>query len=436
MTAVRGYQFAESGIHGQILCGREFMNSLADSSFQEVKIAIQSTDWLNDYYECGDSFIRSKNRRVYYTFAGLRHSLDSIKSKARILLAWVDEGENVSEAAWIKLIPTVRENDSEIWVTWNPEEEDSATDIRFRKHADDDMKIVEMNWRDNPWFPNVLTSERIRDKRILSPEMYEHIWEGGYLSVLEGSIYGPELLAAKEQGRITTVEYDDSVPVYTAWDIGHTDDTAIWWYQIVGGEIHILECYAKSGGSPSHFATQILGRWVDIDIVKGDLVVNETADDDLSIQDREIVESAKHRRKYQYECHWLPHDAKAKTLSAHGKSTQQQLQAALGWNVRIVANLGREDGIKTARSTFPRCWFDKDKCLDGLKALRKYQREMQRDEVSLQKNPKHDWTSHYADAFRYLSIAWDEPYIASNEPEETRDAYDLDDDEINEWKVA
>ncbi|EPO7597167.1 phage terminase large subunit, partial [Pseudomonas aeruginosa] len=101
--------FAEAGISGQILCGREYMNSLEDSSMEEVKQAIRSEPWLNAYFEIGEKFIRTRNRRVWFSFSGLRHNLDSIKSKARILIAWVDEAENVSEIAWQKLVPTVRE---------------------------------------------------------------------------------------------------------------------------------------------------------------------------------------------------------------------------------------------------------------------------------------------------------------------------------------
>ena len=119
MTAIKGYEWGMSGKTGQILCGREFMNSLEDSSLEEIKIAIRSIDWLNAYYEIGEKYIRSKDGRVNYTFVGLRRSLDAIKSKARIFLAWVDEAEGVSDLAWQKLIPTVREKDSEIG-TLNP----------------------------------------------------------------------------------------------------------------------------------------------------------------------------------------------------------------------------------------------------------------------------------------------------------------------------
>ena len=100
MSAVRAYMFAEAGVSGTVLCAREYMNSLEDSSMEEIKQAIRETPWLNDYFEIGERFIRTKNRRVDYTFCGLRHNLDSIKSKARVLIAWVDEAEGVSEIAW------------------------------------------------------------------------------------------------------------------------------------------------------------------------------------------------------------------------------------------------------------------------------------------------------------------------------------------------
>jgi phage terminase large subunit len=180
MTAVRAYMFAESGTSGVIFCGREFMNSLEDSSMEEIKQAIRETPWLDAYFDIGERYIRTRNRRVHYVFAGLRHNLDSIKSKARILIAWIDEAEGVSEVALQKLLPTVRADDSEVWITWNPELDGSPVDIRFRKNPSDDAKIVELNYTDNPWFPAVLEGERLRDQRTLDPETYAWIWEGAY----------------------------------------------------------------------------------------------------------------------------------------------------------------------------------------------------------------------------------------------------------------
>lgn len=169
MTAVKAYMFAEQGISGVILCGREFMNSLEDSSMEEIKQAIRSVPWLNDYFEIGEKYIRTKNKLVSYVFSGLRHNLDSIKLKARILIAWIDEAETVSETAWRKLNLTVRKNDSEIWVTWNPETDGSATDKRYRKNVADNAKIAELNYSDNPWFPDVLEQEQLSDLARLDP---------------------------------------------------------------------------------------------------------------------------------------------------------------------------------------------------------------------------------------------------------------------------
>ncbi|MEY1000310.1 PBSX family phage terminase large subunit [Providencia rettgeri] len=181
MTAIRGYMAAKNGQSGVILCAREYMNSLEESSMEEVKQAIRSVPWLNDFYELGEKYIRTKCRSVSYVFAGLRHNLDSIKSKARILIAWVDEAESVSEIAWTKLAPTVREAGSEIWVTWNPERDGSATDKRFRKNPPDNAVVVEMNYDDNPWFPSVLEDERLNDQARLDSATYAWIWEGAYL---------------------------------------------------------------------------------------------------------------------------------------------------------------------------------------------------------------------------------------------------------------
>lgn len=196
MTAVKGYMWAEAGISGMLLGAREFMNSLSDSSMEEIKQAIRSVPFLASYYEMGENFIRTKNRRISYGFCGLRHNLDSIKSKARILLCWVDEAETVSEMAWRKLLPTVREDSSEVWITWNPEKRDSPTSKRFRhdKIYDDVTGEligvgVEMNYSDNPWFPEVLEIERRQDQANLDSATYSWIWEGDYLERSEAQIF-------------------------------------------------------------------------------------------------------------------------------------------------------------------------------------------------------------------------------------------------------
>lgn len=205
MTAVRAYMFAQAGASGVILCGREYMNSLEDSSMEEVKQAIRSVPWLDAYFDIGEKFIRTRNRRVSYTFAGLRHNLDSIKSKARILIAWIDEAENVSEIAYQKLLPTVRENDSEVWLTWNPELDGSPTDLRFVKSPPPNSKLIELNYTDNPWFPDVLEQERRNDRERLDDQTYAWIWDGAYRENSEAQILA---------GKYRVAEFDPAA----GWD--------------------------------------------------------------------------------------------------------------------------------------------------------------------------------------------------------------------------
>lgn len=188
MTAVRGYMWSKAGESGVIVCGREFMNSLDESSMAEVKAAIASEPFLAEHYDVGEKYIRTRDGRIEYKFTGLRHNIDSIKSKALIKLLWVDEAEAVSEGAWRKATPSVRELDSEIWVTWNPESPKSPTHKRFRESAPSGAKIVEMNYADNPWFPDVLDIERAEDlaKR---PDDYAHVWLGQFRTNSEGQVF-------------------------------------------------------------------------------------------------------------------------------------------------------------------------------------------------------------------------------------------------------
>jgi len=438
----------------RILCARELQNSIDDSVHTLLSDQVSALG-LDSFYEIQSKTIIGING-TKINYEGLRQNIKKIKSYEAVDYVWVEEAEAVSKSSWATLIPTIRKESvidmkyvtSEIWVSFNPEFEDDETYERFVLDPPDPAPIYaitdqgeidfdtivdymgpyvqEINWRDNPWFPGVLNAERLQLKKR-DPDAYDHVWEGKCRKWLEGAIYANELRAVYDEKRVLDVEFDPNVPVHTAWDIGHTDDTAIWWFQVVMNEVHILECISFSGGDPSYFASQILGKKVFVNIEDGRIKINEGED---------IPELA-HRREYQYGVHWLPHDARAKTFSAHGKSTQQQLQAAIG-NIRITPSLSREDGIKVARTTFPNCYFDKTGCSEGLKALRKYRRELQKDEISLQLNPKHDWSSNLSDGFRYLAIVWHQSKGYIEEVNPRRDSYDLDFDDDNEisWKTA
>ena len=273
MTAVWGYRFGNANISGQILCGREHLNSLEESSLEEVKSAIRSLPWLEAYYDIGEKYIRSKDGRIHYVFAGLRHNLESIKSKARLLLAWVDEGEPVSEAAWRKLIPTVREDDSEVWVTWNPESKESATHERYRLNPPANSKIVKLNHTDNPWFPKVLEQERLEDLER-RPDTYGHIWEGDFLEYPEGAFWLREINKAQTDGRICKLPVVEAHPCMTFWDIGASDGTAVWVVQQVGLELRLINYYEAWGESYSHAV-----KWIkSLDLVFEDMYLPHDAD--------------------------------------------------------------------------------------------------------------------------------------------------------------
>ena len=377
----------------RILCAREFQNSIKDSVLKLLGDQVEAMG-LGEFYEVQTQAIKGANG-TEFAFEGLRQNITRIKSYEAVDRVWIEEAQTVSKNSWDILIPTIRKDGSEIWLTWNPEFEDDETYRRFILHPPKNCVHIEMNWRDNPWFPAVLEQEK-EELRLRDPDSYDHVWEGKCRQWLEGAIYARELRKAYEEKRITTVAYDPELPVYTSWDLGHTDDTAIWWYQVIAGEIHVLECYASSGGSLSEYASQIAGREVTIDLVGEDVVAKVG----------KKIEGLGRRRQYKYKRHWLPHDAKAKTLAAKGKSIIQQLASATGLEyLAIVPDIGVEDGIQAARMMFGRCWFDEQGCDPGLKALRRYQREKQQDDRSYKKIPKHDWTSHFADAFRMLAVA-------------------------------
>lgn len=373
MAAVWGLRYAQANEGGVIVCGREYMNSLDESSMAEVKAAILSEPWLAANYDVGEKYIRTADRRIDFAFIGLRHNLDSIKSKARIRLLWVDEAEPVSESAWMKAIPTVREDGSEIWVTWNPERVKSSTHKRFREDPPTGAKIVQLNWRDNPWFPTTLNQTRLDDESK-RPDQYEHVWEGGFVTAVDGAYFAQSLSAARRDKRIGAVARDPLMQVRAFWDIGVRDATAIWIAQFVGREIRVLDYY-EAVGQP--LAAHL--EWLRMTGYGSALCV-------------------------------LPHDgAHADQVSA--KRFEDHIRGA-GFEVRTVANQGRGAALKrveVARRLFPAIWFNEKTCAPGIDALGWYHEKRSDDERNISYGPEHDWSSHGSDAFGLMCVAYEEP---------------------------
>lgn len=208
---------------------------------------------------------------------------------------------------------------------------------------------------------------------IMSEDQYLQEFECSFEAAILGAYYGKEMRALTDARRITQVEYDPLFPVHTAWDLGYSDDTAIWWYQVVHGEIRLLKYHSSNGHQISYYT--------------------------------ELIKS----QPYKYGIHWLPHDARAKTLASGGKSIIEQISSQIPIKqIKIVPSLSLQDGIQAARLALMRSWFDAEKCEDGIECLRQYQREYDEDKKVFRDKPRHDFTSHGADAFRMLAIAWRE----------------------------
>lgn len=388
MAAVSALRCAAAGQDGVVVCGREYMNSLAESSFEEVKGAINSTPFLAEAFDVGETYIRTKCRRISFAFIGLRHNLDSVKSKARIRLAWVDEAESVSDVAWTKLDATVREEGAEVWITWNPERKESPTHKRWRVSPPPHSKIIELNWRDNPFFPSTLNQKRLNDLDA-RPDQYDWIWEGGFRTSVEGAYYAKALALAKAQGRITFVPVDPLMQIRAYFDIGGTgaraDATAIWIVQFIGERINVLDYYEAQGQPLSAHLQWMRDRgWGKAWVI-------------------------------------LPHDGAAGE-KVFATSYESAIREA-GFDVFVIPNQGAGAAsarIETLRRHFNRIFFNAETTEGGRAAIGWYHEKKSKDERYIGLGPNHDWSSHGADALGMMAIHYDQPDGAPPPPERYR----------------
>lgn len=384
MIAVRGYIYGKHGITGQLVCGRQFMNSLADSSLEECKRAIEDEPFLRAYYEIGETYIKSRDGRIWFTFVGLDRNIASIKSKGRILVLWVDEAEPVVDYAWTVVIPTLREEGSdwnaELWVTWNPKRKTAPVETRFANSTDPLVKGCVINWRDNPKFPAKLERDRQRDLAE-RPEQYDHIWEGDFMVVNEGAYWARDLVLAKEQGRIGRVAADPLMTIRLFADIGGTgakaDNFVFWAAQFIGKEIRVLDHYEKQG--------QPIAAHLEWLRTRG-----------YTPGKAEI---------------WLPHDGDTQD-KVFDVSYAAAFEAA-GYPVTVVPNQGKGAAmlrVEAARRLFPSVWFNETTTEGGRDALGWYH-EKRDEQRGMGLGPEHDWASHSADAYGLMCVAYEEPRI-------------------------
>lgn len=317
-------------------------------------------------------------------FSGMQdHTADSVKSYEGFHKAWGEEAQSISSRSLSLLRPTIRWEDkgrgliSELCFGWNPRRKSDAVDAMLRSDAlPTGAVVVAANWSDNPWFPRVLEQER-QDCLRLTPDEYDHIWEGGYATVLSGAYYAKSIQQAKSEGRIGNVAHDPLMAMRAIWDIGGTgakaDACAIWVAQFVGREIRWLDYY-EAVGQP--LATHV--AWLRANGYGNALCV-------------------------------LPHDG-ATNDRVHDVSYESALRAA-GFEVQVIANQGAGAAMKrveAARRLFPGMWFNEAKCSAGIDAIGWYH-ERRDEDRNIGLGPEHDWSSHGADAFGLGAVAYEMP---------------------------
>jgi len=212
----------------------------------------------------------------------------------------------------------------------------------------------------------ILDSRELADARkTMTQAQYEQEYECSFDAAILGAIYANELQQARD--RITSVPYDPSILVQTAWDIGYGDSTAIWFWQLSFGNLRVIDYY-EAAGERLPFYLQYLKS-----------------------------------KPYNYDTAWLPHDAENGSLT--GLSVKE-LMSANGVKCEVLPRISLEDGINAARMLLPICSFDSVKCAPGLEALRAYQWAYNARMGEIKPTPVHNWASHGADAFRYLAQAY------------------------------
>lgn len=348
----------------RILCAREQQNSIAESVHRLLSEQIKKLGLEAIFEIQRDKIICSMTKSAFF-FEGIKANVDRIKSYEGVDVCWVEEAHNVSETSWDILIPTIRKENSEIWICFNPNLETDYTYKNFVLQHDPDTVACEMNWRDNPWFPEPIRKE-MEKLKVTDYQKYLNIWEGQCRVLLEGAVYSEQLQRLLAERRRTKVPYDPAVPVDTIWDLGWSDRTTIWFRQRCGFEWHYIDYLEDTQKPILHYAMEL------------------------------------QRKPYIYGTVWLPHDARAREKGS-GMSIEERLRKV--FSVRIVKSLSLEDGIDAVRTHLPLAWFDSEKTNEGFKALGAYAYEVREDKGILSKTPVHNWASHASDAMRYSAIS-------------------------------
>lgn len=352
----------------RVVCIREVQNSIKDSVKQLISDKLEKLG-VSHLFEVVESELRGPHGSLI-VFKGMQsYNAANIKSLEGYDIAWVEEAQTLSQHSLDLLRPTIRKPGSELWFSWNPRYKTDPVDQFFRKNPPEEAISVQVNWRDNPWFPEVLKKEMDHDFSI-DPDKAEHIWNGAYGSS-QGAILARWVNQAERDGRINQeVSYDTAgAPVDISSDIGFRD-TASWWYwQRCPGGYRLLAYDADSGFDADDWIPRIKGQLQKIGCKLGKV--------------------------------WLPHDAMAKTFQSKHTTIERFLAGFGAAHVSIVPQSKKHDQISAARDVIDRCEFHATRCEHGLDGLRAWEFEWNEDTNIFSREPLHNWASHPADAFAY-----------------------------------
>jgi len=347
----------------RILCTREVQKSIKDSVHRLLSDQIEAMG-LGNKFEILETTIRGPGGSEFL-FAGLaNHTVESIKSYEGVTHCWIEEAQSVSKKSLDILTPTIRREGSEIWVTFNPLMDTDEVWKRFVLNTPPNAVVMQVNWNDNPWFPDVLEQERLHCQAT-SPADYDNIWEGQCRPTVEGAIYAGEMAAVMSEQRITNVPYDPRLKAHAIWDLGWNDAMSIIIVQRGLSDMRIIGYLEDRFKTLDWYAAQLKAL------------------------------------PYNWAHDWLPHDGNTKDFKT-GKSTAEILKS-FGRKTKQTPNIGIEPGIKAARMTLPRCYFDKVKTERLVECLKRYRRSIPQT-TGEPGSPVHDEYSHGADAMRYLGV--------------------------------
>lgn len=374
------------------VCIREVQNSLKESVRQLLidKIQKLGLGWAFDVLESeirGRSGTPSAGSLI--VFKGMQsYNAENIKSLEDFDIAWVEEAQTLSAKSLRLLRPTIRKDGSEIWFSWNPRHDTDAVDKFFRADPPRNAIVCQVNWYDNPWFPPVLVDEKEQDYAN-DPEMAEHVWGGGYEIITEGAYYARHIAAAEKGGRVGYYPHDPAYPVFTGWDLGVDDYTAIWFFQIIDERVRIIDYYEASGFGADDIVAEAMPEYT------------------RDLQDRvsQLVEIGR-PKPYTYGRHFLPHDIGNREWGA-GAKTRVQTVNEIGIPLKQMSRgvkQNPEERINATRRLLPICHFHQtSRVMLGVSRLRRYSRKFN-ENLGTYLGPLHDENSHGADAFGEFAV--------------------------------